>query len=208
MEKPQGGGGHTVLTPRGWAPHHLKCKEEAQSNPASPYPNILHHHFLNRDKDWSRYPLPVTPPTIGGTWAAVQMGMGVHGREGEHRAPEPDPFKEGGGPPGQGGEIVQGRAQARAGSSTQRGRGGGRYPHPQQNWVVKNLKLDFNKTNRKGYVQNGGGFNPKGRVRELFSPPQQGALAGKGLRGGLLSHRAAAYFPHEANGAHKTLFFV
>lgn len=32
----------------------------------------------------------------------------------------------------------------------------GRYPHPQQNWVVKNLKLDFNKTNRKGYVQNGG----------------------------------------------------
>ena len=90
---------------------------------------------------------------------------------------------------------MQGRAQARAGSSTQRGRGGGRYPHPQQNWVVKNLKLDFNKTNRKGYVQNGGGFNPKGRVRELFSPPQQGALAGKGLRGGLLSHRAAAYFP-------------
>lgn len=100
----------------------------------------------------------------------------------------------GGGPPGQGGEIVQGRAQARAGSSTQRGRRG-RYPHPQQNWVVKNLKLDFNKTNRKGYVQNRGGFNPKGRVRELFSPPQQGALAGKGLRVGVLSHRAAAHFP-------------
>lgn len=41
----------------------------------------------------------------------------------------------------------------------------------------------------------GGGFNPKGRVRELLSPPQQGALAGKGLRVGLLSHRAAAHFP-------------
>lgn len=121
-EAARGGGGHTVLTPRGWAPHHLKCKEEAQSNPASPYPNILHHHFLNRDKDWSRYPLPVTSPTIGGTWAAVQMGMGVHGRE--STGPLNLPLLRRGGPPGQGGEIVQGRAQARAGSSTQRGRGG------------------------------------------------------------------------------------
>jgi hypothetical protein len=43
------------------------------------------------------------------------MGMGAHGREGEHRAPEPAPFKEGEGPPGQGREIVQGRAQAAMG---------------------------------------------------------------------------------------------
>lgn len=28
-------------------------------------------------------------------------------------------------------------------------------PHPQQNWVVKNLKLDSNETNRRGYVQKG-----------------------------------------------------
>lgn len=86
--------------------------------------------------------------------------MGVHGREGEHRAPEPAPFKEGEGPPGQGGEIVQGRAQAETGVQHP-ARKGGRYPHPQQNWVVKNLKLDFNKTNRRAYVQNRGGFNPK-----------------------------------------------
>ena len=46
----------------------------------------------------------------------------------------------------------------------------------------------------------GGGFNPKGRVRELLSPPQQGALAGKGLRVGLLSHRAAAHFPWGRGG--------
>lgn len=32
-------------------------------------------------------------------------------------------------------------------------KGRGRYPHPQQNWVVKNLELEFNKTNRRGYVQ-------------------------------------------------------
>lgn len=34
---------------------------------------------------------------------------------GEHRAPEPAPFKEGEGPPGQGGGIVQGIAQAAMG---------------------------------------------------------------------------------------------
>lgn len=34
---------------------------------------------------------------------------------GEHRAPEPAPFKEGEGPPGQRGGIVQGIAQAAMG---------------------------------------------------------------------------------------------
>lgn len=96
------------------------------------------------------------------------MGMGVHGREEEHRAPEPAPFKEAEEPSGQEGEIVQGRAQAAKGVQHPARKGG--VPHPQQNWVVKNLKLDFNKTNRRGYVQNGGGFNPKRRVRGLFSP--------------------------------------
>ncbi|KAB1261042.1 hypothetical protein Cadr_000024730 [Camelus dromedarius] len=52
------------------------------------------------------------------------MGMGVLGREGEHQAPEPAPLKEGEGPPGQGGEIVQGRAQAKRAS-------GERVPFPQ-----------------------------------------------------------------------------
>lgn len=95
-------GGHTIPHSRGWAPHHLKCKGRPRAT-WPPSTNILHHHFLNRDKDWSRYPLPVTP-TIGGTWATVQMGMGVHGRE-ESTGPEPAPFKEGGGgPPGQGGK--------------------------------------------------------------------------------------------------------
>lgn len=69
---------------------------------------------------------------------------------------------------------MQGRAQAEWGPAPSK-EGGEEIPPPQHNWVVKNLKLDFNKTNRKGYVQTGGGFNPKGRVRGLLSPTQKEA---------------------------------
>ena len=53
------------------------------------------------------------------------MGWG----EGEHRAPEPAPFKEGEEPPGQGGEIVQGRAQAEWGPAPSE-EGGEEIPPP------------------------------------------------------------------------------
>ena len=58
------------------------------------------------------------------------MGMGVHGGRESTGLPESAPFKEGEGPPGQGGKIVQGRAQAAMRVQHPARKGRGRYPYP------------------------------------------------------------------------------
>lgn len=86
---------------------------------------------------------------------------------------------------------MQGRAQATTGGGQHPAREGGRYPQPQQNWVVKNLKLDFNKTDRRGYVQNRGVLSPKGGGRIPLRDPRGGR--GPGL--GCASQRGARRSP-------------
>lgn len=66
-------------------------------------------------------------------------------------------------------------------------------PHPQQNWVVQNLKLDSNETKRRGYVQKGAdSILEEGGD---YSPRSEWCLAGRALGKGSLSHSSAARFP-------------
>lgn len=93
---------------------------------------------------------------------------------------------------------MQGRAQARAERGPAPSEEAGEIPPPPAELGSLKSETRFQQDQQKRLCTErggGGGFNPKGRVRELLSPPQQGALAGKGLRVGLLSHRAAAHFP-------------